>query len=169
MALQLSKHFSILILFVCSWCVRHLPVLLKVSASVSEFCCLWGCAIKTQLWQMAPLLHTNTYTCFCHPSLRRSSSSYRACYCPIFMGWRSGPLWWLTCGPPVQDPDDGHLHQDASLSWLTVQHILFYAHVMKSSITRSVWAHLSVIEQCIYVLGYSGRRDLCAEQTNAHV
>lgn len=62
MALQLSKHFSPFILFVCSWCVCHLPVLLKVSASVSEFCCLWGCAIKTQLWQMAPLLHTNTYT-----------------------------------------------------------------------------------------------------------
>lgn len=55
---------------------------------------------------------------------------------PFSLGWRGGRLSRLTYGPPMRDPVYGHLYQAAALNRLAVHHLLFYAYVVKSSITR---------------------------------
>lgn len=155
MPVQLSRNLDVTVqifLFVTCFVlcdgVCHLPVLIKVLGNVSEFCCLWDCAINTQLWQMAPLLHTNTYS-FHHPSFRRSSTPLSCFLWGRIGGAFSGLMYGATYAGSRLWPSSSNYLTKQTCASSTV----LWINVVKNSIARcSEWAHLTVTVQRIYVL-----------------
>lgn len=78
-------------------------------------------------------------------------------------GWSRGPLSGLMYGPPLQDSDYGHLHQTTSPNRFTMHYTVLCINLIKSS-SCSVWPHLTVTVQRIYVLGNQG----CPGEIYAH-